>query len=46
MRIINGEMRIIHPEKCTGCKTCEKTCANHAIRVARVVEGMQGGVDQ
>ncbi|WAI01125.1 4Fe-4S binding protein [Methanogenium organophilum] len=41
MRIINGEMRVINPEKCTGCKTCEKTCANHAIRVARVVVGIQ-----
>lgn len=41
MRIFNGEMRIIHPEKCTGCKTCEKTCPNHAIRVARVVAGIQ-----
>ncbi len=41
MRISDGEMRVIHPEKCTGCKTCEKTCPNHAIRVARVVEGLQ-----
>ncbi|MBT8507363.1 4Fe-4S ferredoxin [Methanomicrobiaceae archaeon CYW5] len=42
MRIIRGEMRVIHPEKCTGCKTCEETCPNHAIRVARVVRGIHG----
>ena len=41
MRIIDGDMRVIHNEKCTGCKTCEKGCPNHAIRVARVVEGVQ-----
>jgi energy-converting hydrogenase A subunit P len=38
MRIRDGEMRIIHEEKCTGCKTCEETCPNSAIRVARVIE--------
>ena len=41
MKIIDGEMRVIHPEKCTGCSTCELTCANNAIRVARVVQAMQ-----
>lgn len=38
MRIKDGEMRVIHEEKCTGCKTCEETCPNSAIRVARVIE--------
>ncbi|MDD3977788.1 MAG: 4Fe-4S binding protein [Methanomicrobium sp.] len=32
---------MLHPEKCTGCKTCEKTCPNGAITVARIVEGDQ-----
>lgn len=41
MRIIDGEMRVIHEEKCTGCKTCEETCPNSAIRVARVIEAIQ-----
>ena len=42
MRIKDGEMRVLHEEKCTGCKTCEEACPNRAIRVARVVEGVQG----
>lgn len=41
MRIKDGEMRILHEEKCTGCKTCEETCPNGAIRVARVIEAVQ-----
>jgi energy-converting hydrogenase A subunit P len=40
MRIKDGEMRVLHEEKCTGCKTCEETCPNGAIKVARVVEGI------
>ncbi len=45
MRIKDGEMRVINPEKCTGCKTCEETCPNKAIRVARVIEGVHGDGD-
>jgi len=41
MRVMNGKLRILHPEKCTGCKTCEITCSERAIRVARVVEPVQ-----
>ncbi|NYT06596.1 MAG: 4Fe-4S dicluster domain-containing protein [Methanomicrobiales archaeon] len=41
MRIRDGEMRVIHEEKCTGCKTCEEACPNQAIRVARMVEAVQ-----
>ena len=42
MRIEGGRVRILHEEKCTGCKTCENNCPNSAIRVARMVEGVQG----
>jgi len=42
MRIEGGRVRILHEEKCTGCKTCETHCPNRAIRVARMVEGVQG----
>ncbi len=45
MRIIDGEMRVIHEEKCTGCKTCEETCPNSAIRVARVIEPVHSEED-
>ncbi|MBP2132335.1 formate hydrogenlyase subunit 6/NADH:ubiquinone oxidoreductase subunit I [Methanomicrobium sp. W14] len=41
MRVKNSKLTILHPEKCTGCKTCEETCPNRAIRVARIVEGDQ-----
>ncbi len=41
MRIRNSKLTILHPEKCTGCKTCEETCPNRAIRVYRRVEGVQ-----
>ncbi|UUX92143.1 4Fe-4S binding protein [Methanoplanus endosymbiosus] len=41
MRVKDGKLTILHPEKCTGCKTCEKTCPNDSIKVARVVEGFQ-----
>ncbi len=41
MKIENGRVRVIHEEKCTGCKTCENNCPNKAIRVARMVEGIQ-----
>ncbi|MCK9299069.1 MAG: 4Fe-4S dicluster domain-containing protein [Methanoculleus sp.] len=42
MRIEGGRVRILHEEKCTGCTTCETNCPNRAIRVARMVEGIQG----
>jgi len=41
MRIEGGRVTILHEEKCTGCKTCELNCPNRAIRVARMVEGVQ-----
>ena len=41
MRVKEGKLTILHPEKCTGCKTCEETCPNGAITVARVLEGVQ-----
>ncbi len=41
MRIEAGKHRILHEERCVGCKTCELTCPNSAIRVARVVEAVQ-----
>ncbi|MDD3407177.1 MAG: 4Fe-4S binding protein, partial [Methanomicrobium sp.] len=45
MRVKNSKLTIMHPEKCTGCKTCEKTCPNLAITVARVVRGDQDDED-
>jgi energy-converting hydrogenase A subunit P len=42
MKIEGGRVKVIHEEKCTGCKTCEQNCPNKAIRVARMVEGVQG----
>jgi len=42
MKIEGGRVRVLHEEKCTGCKTCELNCPNRAITVARVVEGVQG----
>jgi len=42
MRVDTGQNKILHEEKCTGCKTCEEHCPNLAIRVARVVEALQG----
>lgn len=41
MRVKNSKLTVMHPEKCTGCKTCEETCPNLAITVARVIEGDQ-----
>lgn len=43
MRIEAGKHQLIHEDRCVGCKTCENTCPNTAIRVARVVSGHQGG---
>ncbi|MDO9538944.1 MAG: 4Fe-4S binding protein [Methanocalculus sp.] len=43
MRVDTGQNKVLHEEKCTGCKTCEDHCPNQAIRVARVVEALQGG---
>ncbi len=42
MRVDTGQNKVLHEEKCTGCKTCEESCSNGAIRVARVVEALQG----
>jgi energy-converting hydrogenase A subunit P len=42
MRIEGGCHNILHAEKTTGCKTCENTCPNGAIRVERMVEPIHG----
>ncbi len=42
MRVDTGQNKVLHEEKCTGCKTCEENCSNKAIRIARVVEALQG----
>jgi energy-converting hydrogenase A subunit P len=42
MRVEGGCHAILHPEKTTGCKTCENTCPNGAIRVERMVESIHG----
>lgn len=41
MRVMDGELAVINEDKCTGCKTCEQACPNNAIRVARILEGLQ-----
>lgn len=41
MRIEQGKHRLIHEERCVGCKTCEGACPNRAIQVAKVVEALQ-----
>jgi formate hydrogenlyase subunit 6/NADH:ubiquinone oxidoreductase subunit I len=42
MKIQGGQHVIIHEEICTGCRTCEDTCPNSAIRVARVLQAVHG----
>jgi energy-converting hydrogenase A subunit P len=42
MRIEGGCHNILHAEKTTGCKTCENTCPNGAMRVERIVESIHG----
>ncbi|MDD1715330.1 MAG: 4Fe-4S binding protein [Methanoregulaceae archaeon] len=37
-----GKSKVLHLEKCTGCKTCEEHCPTEAIRVARLLEAVQG----
>lgn len=37
IRVEGGKCRVIHEDKCTGCKTCENHCPNGAITVARVL---------
>lgn len=41
IRIEGGCCRVLHEEKCTGCKTCEEQCPNQAIRVARELQACQ-----
>jgi ferredoxin len=41
MRVHDGDIRVLHEEKCTGCKTCEVNCPTRAIRIARMLEGIQ-----
>jgi ferredoxin len=42
MRIENGQHRLLHEERTTGCRTCEEACPNGAMRVIRILEGVQG----
>jgi energy-converting hydrogenase A subunit P len=37
-----GKSKVLHLEKCTGCKTCEEHCPTEAIQVARLLEAVQG----
>jgi energy-converting hydrogenase A subunit P len=41
LMVSEGKSRVLHVEKCTGCKTCEQHCPNEAIRVARLLEAVQ-----
>lgn len=40
LKVSEGKCVVLHPEKCTGCKTCEQHCPNEAIRVARLLEAV------
>ena len=46
MRVQEGDIVVIHEDKCTGCKTCEVSCPNCAIRIARILEGYQQPVQE
>jgi NAD-dependent dihydropyrimidine dehydrogenase PreA subunit len=46
MRVQDGDIVVIHEDKCTGCKTCEASCPNGAIRIARILEGSQEPVPE
>jgi NAD-dependent dihydropyrimidine dehydrogenase PreA subunit len=46
MRVQGGDILVLHEEKCTGCKTCEQSCPNDAIRIARILEGTQQPIQQ
>lgn len=39
MAVRGGRLVVSHEEKCKGCKTCEETCPNGAITVARMISG-------
>ncbi|OPY39117.1 MAG: Tungsten-containing formylmethanofuran dehydrogenase 2 subunit G [Methanoregula sp. PtaU1.Bin051] len=41
MRVLDGDVHVLHEEKCTGCKTCEVSCPTRAIQIARILEGTQ-----
>lgn len=40
LKVSEGKCRVLHVEKCTGCKTCEHHCPNEAISVARLLEAV------
>ena len=42
LTVRDGKSKVLHLEKCTGCKTCEEHCPTEAIRVARLLEAVQG----
>lgn len=46
IRAENGLCRVLHEEKCTGCKICEEQCPNKAIRVARELRACQAGDEE
>lgn len=39
--IEGGICHVLHEEKCTGCKTCEDTCPNRAIRIVQELQACQ-----
>lgn len=40
LKVSEGKCHVLHPELCTGCKTCENHCPNEAIRVSRLLEAV------
>jgi formate hydrogenlyase subunit 6/NADH:ubiquinone oxidoreductase subunit I len=40
LKVSEGKCKVLHVEKCTGCKICEDHCPNEAISVARLLEAV------
>jgi ferredoxin len=41
IRIEDGICKVLHEEKCTGCKTCEDKCPVNAIRIITLLQAAQ-----
>ncbi len=46
MSVQTGRNTVLHEEKCAGCKTCEETCPEGAIKIVRIMEAGQMVYDE